>query len=187
VPFRVLLEEVSSWSRPRRREVLDTALISRDRRDELLREFRSGYAYVFDIVTDIGGYRDLHRHRRCQQIRQAFTGELGYETPPQVAAAGVGALYESALAEASAAREILRAASPEASHYLLPFAARCRSLYKMDFAEAEYISRVRSGVKGHISYRTVAWQMRERILEAEPELGELIHATPPEVEDALTR
>jgi hypothetical protein len=29
--------------------------------------------------------------------------------------------------------------------------------------------------------------MRERILEAEPELGELIHATPPEVEDALKR
>jgi len=187
VPFRVLLDEVSSWSRPRRREVLDTALISRDLRDELLREFRSGYAYVFDIVTDIGGYRDLHRHRRCQQIRQAFTGELGYETPPQVAAAGVGALYESALTEARAARETLRVASPEASHYLLPFAARCRSLYKMDFAEAEYISRVRSGVKGHISYRTVAWQMRERILEAEPELGELIHATPPEVEDALKR
>ena len=57
----------------------------------------------------------------------------------------------------------------------------------MDFAEAEYIARVRSGVKGHISYRTVAWKMREQILELEPELGELMHATPPEVEDPLTR
>ena len=64
---------------------------------------------------------------------------------------------------------------------------RCRSLYKMDFAEAEYISRVRSGVKGHISYRKVAWEMRQRIVESEPWLGELIEATPPEVEDPLTR
>jgi thymidylate synthase ThyX len=186
-PFRVLLDEVSGWSRERRREVLDVALKNRDRRDEMLREFRGGYGYIFDIVTDIGGYRDLHRHRRCQQIRQEFTDDLGYETPPLVEQAGVTSLYENALTGARLARKELAAASPEASHYLLPFAARCRSLYKMDFSEAEYIARVRSGVKGHISYRTVAWKMRERIIEAEPELGELIHATPPEVEDVLTR
>ena len=57
----------------------------------------------------------------------------------------------------------------------------------MDLAEAEYISRVRSGVKGHFSYRNVAWEMRKRIVELEPELGELIQATPPWEEDALTR
>ena len=185
--FRQLLDEVSGWSRPRRREVLDTALEERDPRDEFLREFRSGYAYVFDIVCDIGAYRDLHRHRRCQQIRQEFTGQLGYDTPPLVEEAGVAELYRAALADAAAARGRLQQVSSRASHYLLPFAARMRSLFKMDFAEAEYISRVRSGVKGHISYRTVAWKMREKIVEFEPEMGELIQATPPEVEDALTR
>ena len=35
-----------------------------------------------------------------------------------------------------------------ASQYVLPFAARSRFLFKMDFAELEYISRLRSGVKG---------------------------------------
>lgn len=34
------------------------------------------------------------------------------------------------------------------AHYLLPFGALGRFLFKMDFAEAEYIARVRSGVKG---------------------------------------
>ena len=187
VPFRHLLDTVSGWSHARRREVLDVALEERDRRDELLREFRSGYGYVFDVVCDIGAYRDLHRHRRCQQIRQEFTGALGYDTPPLIEEAGVAEEYRTALADAEAARGRLQSVSPRAAHYLLPFAARMRSLFKMDFAEAEYIARVRSGVKGHISYRTVAWQMRERIVELEPALGELIHATPPEVEDALTR
>ncbi len=187
LPFRHLLDTVSGWSHARRREVLDVALEERDRRDELLREFRSGYAYVFDIVCDIGAYRDLHRHRRCQQIRQEFTGALGYDTPPLIEEAGVAEEYRAALADTEAARGRLQSVSPRAAHYLLPFAARMRSLFKMDFAEAEYIARVRSGVKGHISYRTVAWQMRERIVELEPALGELIHATPPEVEDALTR
>jgi hypothetical protein len=187
VPFRHLLEEVSGWSRARRREVLDVALEKRDRRDELMREFRSGYAYIFDIVTDTGAYRDLHRHRRCQQHRQEYTDALGYETPALLEEAGLRSLYEQALAAAGEARAGLRQVSEEASHYLLPFATRVRSLYKMDFAEAEYIARVRSGLKGHISYRTVAWEMKQRIVEAEPDLGELIAATPPDVEDPLTR
>ena len=73
------------------------------------------------------------------------------------------------------------------SHYLLPFGARSRFLFKMDFAEAEYIARVRSGVKGHFSDRQVAWEMKLRMEELEPELGRLMEATPPWVEDMLKR
>jgi thymidylate synthase ThyX len=73
------------------------------------------------------------------------------------------------------------------AHYLLPFGGRSRFLFKMDFAEAEYISRLRSGVKGHFSYRNVAWEMKRKMEELEPELGRLIDATPPWVEDPLKR
>lgn len=183
-PFRVILDDVSGWSVARKREILDVALEGKERRENLLREFHSGYAYVFDIVCDIGAYRDMHRHRRCQQIRQEFTAALGFETPELIVEAGLAERYAG---DMQAAAEARRALPERAGHYLLPFATRCRSLFKMDFAEAEYISRVRSGVKGHISYRKVAWAMRERILEREPHLGELIHATSPEIEDPLTR
>ena len=186
-PFRVILDAVSGWSAARKMEVLDTALEGRHSRDELMQPFRSGYRYVFDIVCDIGAYRDMHRHRRCQQIRQAFSDRLGCERPELLDEAGVGDIFDRALAAAAEARGAIRTVSEPASHYLLPFAARCRSLFKMDFAEAEYIIRVRSGVKGHISYRRIAWQMRERIREAEPDLGRLLRATPPWEEDALTR
>ena len=58
---------------------------------------------------------------------------------------------------------------------------------QMDFAEAEYISRLRSGVKGHFSYRKIAWQMKEKMAALEPELARLLEATPPWVEDPLER
>jgi thymidylate synthase ThyX len=74
-----------------------------------------------------------------------------------------------------------------ASEYILPFAMRSRFLFKMDFAEAEYMSRVRSGVKGHFSYREVAWNMKLAMDALEPELGRLIEATPPWVVDPLKR
>lgn len=182
-PYRELQELVGGWSVARRMEVIETALASRTRRDELMREFRSA-PYVFDMVMDVGAYRDMHRHRRCQQLRQAYAGRLGYDTPDAVGRAGVGELYGEAMAAAFAA---MRELPSPGAHYLLPFGALSRFLFKMDFAEVEYISRLRSGVKGHFSYRRVAWEMKVRMDEMEPELGRLIRATPPEVEDPLTR
>ena len=177
----------TSWRGPgapqRRREVLDLAARSRTDRDELLRGFRGGL-YAFDIVMDIGAYRDLHRHRRCQQFRQAFSTALGFETPKAIAEAGLTGVYEAAMREALATVDSLPAPG---SHYLLPFGARSRFLFKMDFAEVEYICRVRSGVKGHFSYRDVAWHMKLKMEELEPELGGLIEATPPWMEDPLRR
>jgi hypothetical protein len=126
----------------------------------------------------------LHRHRRCHQFRQAYSGRLGYDTPPAVAEAGAAETYENAMRHAFEEMERLPAPG---SHYLLPFGACSRFLFKMDFAEAEYIARVRSGVKGHFSYRNIAWQMKLKLDQLEPELGRLIDATPPWVEDPLKR
>jgi thymidylate synthase ThyX len=182
-PFRELYELARSWPGARRNEVIDVALKSRTRRDELLRGFRGGL-YAFDMVMDIGAYRDMHRHRRCQQYRQDYSGELGYDMPESMVECGAGSHYEAVMKETFRAMKELPA---PASHYLLPFGARSRFLFKMDFAEAEYIARLRSGVKGHFSYRKVAWEMKCAMERLEPELGRLMEATPPWVEDPLKR
>jgi len=182
-PFRELYELARGWSEAMRREVLDVALGSRTPRDEILAGFRGG-PYAYDLTIDIGAYRDLHRHRRCQKFRQDYTGALGYDTPALIAEAGAAEIYEGAIRSAF---ETHAALPPPGAHYLLPFAARSRFLFKMDFAEAEYISRLRSGVKGHFSYRQIAWEMKCKMDALEPELGRLIDATPPWIEDPLRR
>jgi hypothetical protein len=182
-PFRELYEMARGWSSALRAEVLDVALESGSRRDDLPGGFHGGL-YAYDFVIDVGAYRDLHRHRRCQKFRQAYSGRLGFDTPPLVAEAGVTAVFEDAMHAALAAMQNLPAPG---SHYLLPFGARSRFLFKMDFAEAAYISRVRSGVKGHFSYRRAAWEMKLRMEQLEPELGRLMQATPPWLEDPLKR
>jgi thymidylate synthase ThyX len=182
-PFRELYEIACQWSDRRRAEVFDLALGSRTRRDEILGGFRGGL-YAYDMVIDIGAYRDLHRHRRCQKFRQAYAGELGFDTPALIADAGAAEIYQGAMQSALDSMQRLPAPGRQ---YLLPFGARSRFLFKMDFAEAEYISKLRSGVKGHFSYREIAWEMKCRMEEVEPELGRLIEATPPWVEDPLKR
>lgn len=182
-PFRELYELACEWSAAQRAEVIDVALRSRTKRDELLRSFRGGL-YIYDIVMDLGAYRDMHRHRRCQQFRQAYNTKLGFDTPQAVLDAGLEQRYRNAQISAQQTCEALP--QPQAQ-YLLPFATRSRFLFKMDFAEAEYMARLRSGVKGHFSYRTVAWEMKLAMERLEPELGKFISATPPWVEDPLQR
>ncbi|MBV9301276.1 MAG: FAD-dependent thymidylate synthase [Acidobacteriaceae bacterium] len=182
-PYRELYELACGWHPPQKQELLSVALGARSRRDELPRQFRSA-PYVFDFTMDVGAYRDLHRHRRCQQFRQQYTNRLGYETPELLAKCGAEEVYREALREADAAIEKL---PQPAAQYLLPFAARSRFLFKMDFAELEYISRLRSGVKGHFSYRKIAWEMKQALERLDPALGTLVEVTPPWIEDPLNR
>ncbi len=182
-PFRDLYELVCDWNAARRNEVIDLALRSRGRKDDILRHFRGG-CFAFDIVMDIGAYRDLHRHRRCEQFRQGYGTSLGYETPAILGDVGLKQSFELLLQNTF--RELSDVSEPS-SHYLLPFAARVRVLFKMDFAEAEYIVRLRSGVKGHFSYRQIAWEMKRKMEELEPHLGRLMQATPLDAKDFFKR
>ena len=73
--------------------------------------------------------------------------------------------YEHVVREAQAGfRTADRGQIPEAAtaQYVLPLGTRCRSLSKMDFAEALHICRAASAPQGHISYRRVAWETIRR-------------------------
>lgn len=186
-PYRKILALVQDWTEKQKRETIELALQRRAPQEELIKEFRSGYAFIFDILMDIGGWRDLHRHRRCQQVQQNFTTAHGYDIPPAIIQAGLESDYRAAMEAVKGDIERLRGMNQEAALYAIPFAFKVRCLFKMDYAEAEYIARLRSGVKGHWSYRTVAWQMKQKIAERYPLLGGVIQATPPDREDSLVR
>ena len=135
---------------------------------------------------DIGGFRDMHRHRRVTQIKQGFTARHGYETPHSgdvagLEEAGVLSEYQNAIESAhTASAKIAAGSSPEAAVsalYLLPLATRVRCLFKMDFAEAQYISELRSAPAGHFSYRRVAWEMYLALERQHPSLAKYIRAT----------
>jgi len=180
-PYRQIRQQVGALSEARRAEIVDLGVHHRGRHDELLREFASGQALRFDILMDIGGFRDMHRHRRCVQILQSFTPQHGYAIPEGVPEAGVQPLYEETVRAAHAAFDRLAAGSaPEAAEsakYVLPLATKNRALFKMDFAEALYISELRSAPQGHFSYRRVAWEMYRAVERTHPTLAKYFRAT----------
>lgn len=175
-PYRQIRRKVEEIGENRRKEIIDAGLRHRGKHDEMLRAFRAGQQFRFDILMDIGGFRDMHRHRRCVQIEQEFTVQHGYDTPEEVEMAGVRDSYTKAMDDASSAvKKLAQGRSPEASEcsqYAIPLGFRKRTLFKMDFAEAVYISELRTGPAGHFSYRRVAYQMYEEVEKKYPTLAE---------------
>jgi thymidylate synthase ThyX len=189
-PYRQIRDVVAALPEARVSEIIELGLRHRGKHDEALRAFHAGAALRFDILMDIGGFRDMHRHRRCTQIIQPFTSLHGYETPitgdlgPDVnilAEAGILAGFQTAIEHAhSVSARIAAKPAPEAAQsalYLLPLATRIRSLFKMDFAEAQYIIELRSGPAGHFSYRRVAWEMFLDLQRQHPSLAAHVRVT----------
>jgi thymidylate synthase ThyX len=178
--YRQLRGAVGALSEVRRNEILKLGTAGRGKHDELLRAFHSGHGFRFDILMDIGGFRDMHRHRRCVQLIQEFSDVHGFDEPvcpgqPTLAEAGLSQAYEDAMNSAFAAYRALRDSatteSPQSAQYLLPLGTRCRAMFKMDFAEALYIAELRSTVAGHFSYRRVAWEMYRAVAVRHPALA----------------
>jgi thymidylate synthase ThyX len=171
--YRQIRERVRDLSAAERDEIIALGTKHRGRHDELLRAYCGGYRFRFDILMDIGGFRDLHRHRRCIQIGQGFTTVHGYDTPSAVDQAGWTERYEIAMRRANAmARQLTRACGDVVDGlYLVPLAFRKRTLFKMDFAEAVYITELRSAPAGHFSYRQIAWEMYQAVAARHPSLA----------------
>ncbi len=173
--YRQLRQALEAAGETRRREIIDLGLRHRGRHDEMLRPFSSGQQFRFDILMDIGGFRDIHRHRRCVQIMQDFSTVHGFDTPPEVEVAGASSDYQFAMKRAETAVQKLSAIggeeAAENAQYAIPLAFRKRTLFKMDFAEAVYISELRTTPAGHPSYRNVAYAMYEAVAERFPALA----------------
>jgi len=189
-PYRQIRDLVADFPESRVTEIIELGLRHRGRHDEALRAFHAGAALRFDILMDIGGFRDMHRHRRCTQIIQPFTALHGYETPTNgdleadvdlLADANLLDDYRNAIDQAHrGSAEIAASGAPEAAQsalYLLPLATKIRSLFKMDLAEAQYITELRSGPAGHFSYRRVAWEMFLALERQHPTLAKHIRVT----------
>jgi thymidylate synthase ThyX len=173
--YRQIRRAVETAGEARRREIIDLGLRHRGKHDEVPRALAAGQAFRFDILMDIGGFRDMHRHRRCVQIMQDFTTLHGYDMPAEVAAAGIRDFYDTAMRRAASAVKSLNTATGEEARenaqYVIPLGFRKRTLFKMDFAEAVYISELRTTPTGHTSYRNVAYAMYEAVVAKYPALA----------------
>ncbi len=170
-----------------KQRIIDIVLECREEHDPLPKAFASGFQLQFDIIMDRGGERDLHRHRNCIQIHQQLTSRRGWDIPYLVNEMGLAGDFNNGMLLVSNAIDELEREIGVDANYLVPFAFRSGTLYKMHLAEAVYVSELRSGTQGHFSYREIACQMHDQLLKLVPEMAGRIRVTPLQQENLLKR
>jgi len=138
--------------------------------DKVGRAFEEVF-YTFDILADIGAYRDLQRHRLMSQEHQDYTVKHGYDVPDELVEATLDEPYRRAMNAASFAFEIVESSLPIAAQYMVPFGCKIRWKIKLNLREAYHFIELRSQRQGHSSYREIAQQMYLAINDVHPELA----------------
>ncbi len=165
-----VFKTISSLSRKNKESILNQMMIKRGLKDSVPRAFEA-IDYVFDILVDYGAYRDIQRHRMLTPFPQLLTVRNGYSTPQEIALAGLSSEYTAAMEETARTIEKIGSDFPQESQYLIPLAYRIRVLQKMNLREVFQFTELRSGKKGHSSYRKIAQQMADEVIKVHPELG----------------
>ena len=166
--LRPLVEKLSSDERNR---IFETYVGQRrHRRDKPGRALEHGY-YTFDILGNLGLYRDLQRHRILTQERQAYTTIHGYDTPREIEEAGFRSEFAECMGRAAGLYERIAADFPVEAQYVVPFAYRVRWYMKLNLREAIHIGELRTMPQGHPDYRFVVQEMWRLIGEVHPTLA----------------
>jgi thymidylate synthase ThyX len=171
-PLEQLRQIAAKMSPEERRQILAEYFGKRrHRRDKLSRAFENVY-YTFDILGNLGLYRDLHRHRILTQERQDFTTVHGYDTPPEIEEAGFKSEFDDCMKRAADLYEQIYADLPSEAQYVVPFAYKIRWYIKMNLREALHICELRTMPQGHPDYRFICQEMWRKIQEVHSTLAE---------------
>jgi thymidylate synthase ThyX len=181
--YRHILRFVEGLPLAKRKELFKIIYGLRGEDDELLREMSSGNRLIFDITSDLGSHKDLHRHRRCIKIAKPFNSLYGYVTPSYIKDAGLEERYVKSMNETGVlVKEMENTNNASLSHagaMLLGYGWRRRYLMKMDATELQYITELRTKPEGHFYYREIAWLMFQEFKKQFPSQAQYIRAWNP--------
>ncbi|MEM4359029.1 MAG: FAD-dependent thymidylate synthase [Candidatus Bilamarchaeaceae archaeon] len=167
-----LEERVRKMSEAERRALLSAHFSRRtNRRHKPARGFERVY-YTFEVCTNFGAYRDLHRHRMLTQQRQLLTTKLGYDIPKEIVEAGHESEFKDVMEVAANGYERIAKKLPEEAQYIVPLAYRIRWQITMNLREAFYLCELRSTAHGHRDYRHIAQEIYRKIKSVHPFLTE---------------
>jgi thymidylate synthase ThyX len=165
------LEKVRALSDASRKELFEQYLNRRSARwQKVGRAFENAYLR-FEIVMDIGSYRDLHRHRMMTQERQSFTAAHGYGVPPELQQSGSSDRYEEALDRAGRLFRRIETIDRDLAQYVVPLACRVRFYQWQNFRQLFWETELRTVSQGHPDYRFIEQEKYRLVKERFPLLA----------------
>jgi thymidylate synthase ThyX len=165
------MNQASAMDDSTRRGLFERYLLKRSARwQKVGRAFENAYLR-FEIVMDIGSYRDLHRHRMMTQERQMFSTLHGYNVPDEVNQSGLAAKFEEALKAADVLFRRMEPIDRNLAQYTVPLAYRMRFYQWQNFRQLFWEAELRTVSQGHPDYRFIEHEKYRLVKEKFPLLA----------------
>lgn len=162
--------------------------MSRDEKEEILKDLAEGRqnrhhkppralentTYTFEITSDIGAFRDLHRHRMLSQERQHYTTNIGYIIPDEIEKVGLTKKYTELMERAHKIYNTIAKDFPEEAQYVVPFGYGIRYYFTLNLREVVHLTELRSISQGHPSYREIAQEIAKQVTKVHPYFKHLL-------------
>src|SRR5918992_676773 len=127
--------------------------------------------YTFEMFTNFGMFRDLHRHRILTMERQLLSTKHGYDIPQEIYGLGILKDFKDCMYKSHEAYEMINKKMPEEAQYVVNFAYKYPYFIKINLREACHMVELRTIPQGHSDYRTVCQEMFRQIKGVHPVLS----------------
>jgi thymidylate synthase ThyX len=128
--------------------------------------------YTFELFTNFGIFRDLHRHRILTLERQLLSTRHGYDLPQEMIDVGLEKDFQDCMYLSKDVYEKIAKTMPEEAQYVVNFAYRYPYFVKMNLREACHMIELRTAPQGHPDYRTVCQKIFNEIKRVNPQLAQ---------------
>ena len=170
-PLEKITEYVRSLPPERRAYVLTSYLQHRRNRRHRPGRAYEMVTYTFELFTNFGMFRDLHRHRILTTERQLLSTRHGYDMPEEIEEAGLGRSYRECMESSRSAYDEMSKTMPEEAQYVVNFAFRYPFFLRLNLREACHMIELRTTPQGHSDYRRVCQDMFRHIQNVHPVLA----------------
>lgn len=128
--------------------------------------------YTFEMFTNFGIFRDLHRHRILTLERQLLSTKHGYDLPTEIIEMGIDKDFKDCMYKCDEVYKRISMSMPEESQYVVNFAYKYPYFMKLNLREACHMIELRTIPQGHPDYRRVCQKMFKKIKGVHPVLSE---------------
>lgn len=174
MPLDRLIDFVKTMPVEKRIALVSTYVSKRrNRRDKVGRAMENLF-YTFEICSNYGMFRDLHRHRVLTLDKQMLTANLGYDMPVELGPIGLEKEYREVMDHAKDVYNEIAKDMPIEAQYAVPRSYHMRYYIKMNLREVYHLTELRSQKAGHPDYRKIAQQMKNEVQAVHPALAEYL-------------
>jgi thymidylate synthase ThyX len=128
--------------------------------------------YTFELFTNFGIFRDLHRHRILTIERQLLSTRHGYDLPQELVDLGLDKDFKDCMYLSKQVCDEIAKTMPEEAQYVVNFAYRYPYFVKMNLREACHMIELRTTPQGHPDYRITCQKMYNEIKGVHPRLAQ---------------